>query len=290
MRSETLQAYAKLNLTLDILAKRSDGYHELAMVMQSVTLADTLCLTENDSGTISCACALPNIPTDEKNLAVKAAKLFFESVGRSCPGLRIELEKHIPAAAGMAGGSSDAAAVLRCLKHWYAPEMADTALNTLALRVGSDVPYCLKGCTALAEGRGEILHELAPLPECHIVICKPDFPISTAELFGAVKLSALTHHPNTKGMIDALNANDIFSVSEKLYNVFEDILPKKYGEVFSIKQSLLDFGALNAAMSGSGPTVFGIFKDKVQAENAANALKKRYTQTFLAHPILSADV
>lgn len=290
MKSEAIRAYAKLNLTLDILSERPDGYHDLAMVMQSVDLADILCITEDDSRQISCSCDRPDIPVDERNLAVKAAKAFFETAGLSCPGLHIELEKHIPAGAGMAGGSSDAAAVLRCLRRRYAPDMTDAVISALALRIGSDVPYCLRGTTALAEGRGEILRDLTALAPCCIVICKPDFSVSTAELFGAVKLCELTRHPDTAGMIAALASKDIVSVSKKLYNVFEDILPGKYSEVYRIKNALLRAGALNAVMSGSGPTCFGVFPDAGSAEAAAGTLKERYAETYLAKPILSADV
>ena len=290
MRNETVKACAKLNLTLDILRKRSDGYHDLAMVMQSVDLADRITLRETDSGRIDCRCSSEQLPCDERNHAVKAAMLFFEALGEPCRGLDIEIIKSIPDAAGMAGGSSDAAAVLRCLRRWYAPEMPAELLAALALKIGSDVPYCLRGTTALAEGRGEILSDLSPLPDCSIVICKPDFPISTKELYGAVQVDKIAVHPDTQGMISALKNRDLHGISSRLANVFESVLPEKYAEVFAIKEALLHLGAVGSAMSGSGPAVFGIFEDEALAERALQSLRGSYKNTFLAHPVLSADV
>lgn len=288
MRERTLPAYAKLNLTLDILRKREDGYHDLAMVMQSVSLADEVALTLTEAPGIRCESNVPGLPLDERNLAVKAALAFFRETGRPASGLRIRLQKRIPSCAGMAGGSSDAAAVLRGLRALLAPELSLEELERISACIGSDVPYCVRGTTALAEGRGERLTELSPMPPCWFVICKPDFPISTPELFGLVRADAIAVRPDTVGMIAALEARDLSAVAAQLYNVFEDVLPEKYGEVFAIKRRLLALGAMNAAMSGSGPTVFGIFRDRAVAEAAHAALAVDYEQCYLAQPVRSA--
>ena len=187
--------------------------------------------------------------------------------------------------AGMAGGSSDGAAVLRLLRREYCPALPQEALEAIAARVGSDVPYCVRGGTALAEGRGECLTDLPPLPNCFLVVCKPPFPISTPELFAQVRTRRLRCHPDTAGMLAALAAGDLAGVAHRLYNVFEDVLPRKYTQVFEIKRALLDCGAMAASMSGSGPTVFGLFGNKAAAESAREALLPAFPQTFLCRPV-----
>lgn len=289
MRSLTLKACAKLNLTLDILRKRPDGYHDLSMVMQSISLSDDVTLTLEDEPGIRCESNVGELPNDERNLAVKAALAFFRETGITPQGLHIRLEKRIPACAGMAGGSSNAAAVLRGLRALLAPELQQEELERIGALVGSDVPYCVRGTTALAEGRGEILRDLVPMPGAWFVICKPDFPISTPELFSRVRADAIERRPDTEGMIRALTDQDLSGIASRMYNVFEDVLPEKYAEVFSIKERLLALGALNAAMSGSGPTVYGLFVDETAAKAAKEALAADYAQCFLAQPITAAD-
>ena len=285
-----LKAHAKLNLTLDILRKRPDGFHDLAMVMQSISLADDVSISVEEEPGIRCESNLGFLPCDERNLAVKAALIFARETGIELPGLRIRLEKRIPACAGMAGGSSNAAAVLRGLRELLAPALPMEELERIAAFVGSDVPYCVRGTTALAEGRGEILTDLAPLAPCWFVICKPDFPISTPELFSCVNVKKIAYHPDTKGMIAALEEGDLFGVARRMFNVFESVLPRKYEEVFAIKHRLLEMGAMNAAMSGSGPTVYGIFDHFAAAEKAYKELKTDYEQCYLAEPVAHADV
>jgi len=276
-----LKAPAKLNLTLDILRKREDGYHDLRMVMHSISLCDRIRLDTDGGEGIRCSSNLPYLPKDEGNIAVKAALAFFRETGLTCPGLHIEIEKHTPACAGMAGGSSDGAAVLRGLRQLYAPELPNAELERIGAAVGSDVPYCIRGTTALAEGRGEILQDLPPLPACWFVVCKPDFAISTPELFRQVNVKKIRLHPDSRGMITALEQQDLEGVARRLYNVFEDFLPRRCGEVLVIKQKLLELGAMNAVMTGSGPTVFGIFRDKARAQEAYESLRREYRQTFL---------
>ena len=281
-----IQAFAKLNLTLDILGKREDGYHDLRMVMQSITLADTLTLEENRGEGLRVSANLRFLPTGEKNLAAAAALRFWEALGREPENLDIRIEKRIPVCAGMAGGSSDAAAVLRALNQRAGDPFSPKELARLGERVGSDVPYCVLGGTALAEGRGEVLTPLAPLPRCWVVACKPDFPISTPELFAQADRVKLRRRPDTAGLVAALEAGDLGGVARRMYNVFEDVLPARlYTRVAEIKNDLIQCGALGANMSGSGPTAFGLFDRLEAAQEARACLAQRYRDTFLCETV-----
>ena len=281
-----IQAFAKLNLTLDILGKREDGYHDLRMVMQSITLADTLTLEENQGEGLRVSANLRFLPTGEKNLAAAAALRFWEALGREPENLDIRIEKRIPVCAGMAGGSSDAAAVLRALNQRAGEPFSPKELARLGERVGSDVPYCVLGGTALAEGRGEVLTPLAPLPRCWVVACKPDFPISTPELFAQADRVKLRRRPDTAGLVAALEAGDLGGVARRMYNVFEDVLPARlYTRVAEIKNVLIQCGALGANMSGSGPTAFGLFDRLEAAQEARACLAQRYRDTFLCETV-----
>lgn len=281
-----IQAFAKLNLTLDILGKREDGYHDLRMVMQSITLADTLTLEENQGEGLRVSANLRFLPTGEKNLAAAAALRFWEALGREPENLDIRIEKRIPVCAGMAGGSSDAAAVLRALNQRAGAPFSPKELARLGERVGSDVPYCVLGGTALAEGRGEVLTPLAPLPRCWVVACKPDFPISTPELFAQADRVKLRRRPDTAGLVAALEAGDLGGVARRMYNVFEDVLPARlYTRVAEIKNDLIQCGALGANMSGSGPTAFGLFDRLDAAQEARACLAQRYRDTFLCETV-----
>ena len=280
MTGISLAAYAKLNLTLDILRRREDGYHDLQMVMQTVSLHDDVTVTLTGGDGISCRCG--DIPGDESNLAVKAARAFFAATGIAPCALDIDIVKRIPAQAGMAGGSSDAAATLRALRRLLKPELPGDELERIAATVGSDVPYCVRGGTALAEGRGERLTTLRDAPKLHAVLCKPDFAISTPMLFSRVKVSELWSRPDTEGMLDAIHHGDADGVLSRVKNVFETVLPKDYKEVFDIKERFRRLGAEATAMTGSGPTVFGLYRDEAAAKAAYAALKADYAQTFLA--------
>ncbi len=281
----TEPAYAKLNLTLDILSKRPDGYHDLRMVMQSIDLADEVTVSPREEAGCWVTADLPYLPRDGSNIAAKAAARFFEMSGVSPAGLDIGIRKRIPVCAGMAGGSSDGAAVLRILRRIYAPEMPDGKLEEAGAAVGSDVPYCIRGGTALAEGRGERLTPLPPIPPCWLVVCKPPCSISTPELFAQVQVKKLRCHPDTSGMLDALKQQDLEGIAHRVYNVFEDVLPRRYAEVFSIKSDLLGLGAMAASMTGSGPAVFGIFREQESAAQAAEALSAQYPVVRLCHPV-----
>ena len=279
MTGITLPAHAKLNLTLDILRKCPDGYHDMRMVMQSVSLHDDVRVTLAQGGGIVCRCG--DIPGDESNLAVRAARAFFERSGLEPRGLLIEIEKRIPARAGMAGGSADAAAVLRALRALLLSGMPNEELERIGAAVGSDVPYCVRGGTALAEGRGERLTALQSAPPFHAVLCKPDFDVPTPALFARVRVPELGNRPDTDGMLAALRRGDADGVLSRVGNVFESVLPPEYGEVFRIKERLRALGAETSAMTGSGPTVFGLYRGAAQAEAAYEALRETYRQTFL---------
>lgn len=287
LKQITLAAYAKLNLTLDILRKRPDGYHDLRMVMQSISLHDDVSVRETEDGSIRCRSSLPYLSQGSGNLAVKAAECFFQQTGLPRRGLEITLDKRIPIGAGMAGGSSDGAAVLQVLRRWYAPRMPQEELERIGLLVGSDVPFCLRGGTALAEGRGERLTELPPLPPCHLVLCKPTFSISTAELFGSLAGKKLRLHPDTAGVLEALERQDLKALCRRFYNVFEEVLPNRYREVQDIKRRLLDCGAQATLMTGSGSTVYGVFEDADEAQRCYERLRADYPLSYRELPIQS---
>ena len=281
---KTLTAPAKVNLALDILGARSDGYHDMKMVMQTISLCDTVSVEET-AADFELRTDGDFIPAGKKTLEQRAAEVFFEAAGLPMPGLRVTLEKVTPAYAGLGGGSADVAALLRILRDNYAPEMSTEELERIGFTVGSDMPFCVRGGTALAEGRGEVLTDLPPLPDCWFVLCKPDFGIPTPSLFALVDGGELTCRPDIGGMGLALESGDLAGVAARLGNVFEEVLPEEYHEVFTIKNRLMELGALNAAMSGSGPTVFGIFSEQETAKRAAEVLKETYQQTYLAVPV-----
>ena len=277
----TESAYAKLNLALDILGRRPDGYHDMRMVMQSIDLADHVTLSPRSEPGISVSTDLPYLPKGDGNIAAKAAARFFEATGLPFPGFDIDIFKQIPVCAGMAGGSSDGAAVLRILRRLYAPDMTEERLEEIGALVGSDVPYCVRGGTVLAEGRGERLSALPPLPPCWLVVCKPACSVSTPELFAQVRVKKLRCHPDIPGMTAALEQGDLEGVARRLYNVFEDVLPRRYSQVFEVKSALLELGAMAASMTGSGPSVFGIFREEAPAARAVEALLPLGVSAFL---------
>lgn len=281
---KTLTAPAKVNLALDILGTRPDGYHDMRMVMQTISLCDTVTVEETAAG-FELQTDGDFIPAGKKTLEQWAAEAFFEAIGQPMPGLRVTLEKVTPAYAGLGGGSADVAALLRILRDTYAPGLPAEELERIGFTVGSDMPFCVRGGTALAEGRGEVLTDLTPLPDCWFVLCKPDFGIPTPSLFARVDGGELTHRPDINGMRLALETGDLPGVAARLGNVFEGVLPEEYHEVFHIKKRLMELSALNAAMSGSGPTVFGVFAEQETARRAAEVLKETYQQTYLAMPV-----
>ena len=279
------KAWAKLNLSLDVLGRLPNGYHEMKTVMQSAGLCDEVTLARNSSGGISLRSSFGFLPCDARNIAYRAAELFFRAAGIRNPGLAIRLKKRIPVGAGLGGGSTDGAAVLRGLNRLYGFPFSYAQLEQLGAELGSDVPFCVAGGTRLATGRGEVLEVLPPLPDCGIVICKPGFPIRTPELFARIDGRRSRTRPDTAGLIAALAEGDLDGVARRMYNVFEDVLPARCGEVAVIRRRLLDAGALGAVMSGTGSAVLGLFRTAEEAARARAALAESGTERFAAAPV-----
>lgn len=286
MPSIEAKAYAKLNLTLDVLGQREDGYHDLRMVMQTVRLSDDLLVEIGTGEPVRVRTNLDYLPTGEHNLAAAAGLQLCRAAGIDCGGLAVAIQKAVPVCAGMGGGSSDAAAVLRALNQLLGLGWSWERLARVGQLVGSDVPYCVLGGTALAEGRGEVLTPLPPIPHCWVVLCKPNFSISTPELFHSIDCGHIRCRPDTAGMIAALEAGALREVARRMYNVFEDVLPERRGaEVGEIKNTLIQYGALGASMSGTGPTVFGLFENREEAQEAFRALRSAYREAYLTETI-----
>ena len=278
-------APGKLNLTLDILGKRPDGYHELEMVMCSVSLSDELTLTLGTGKPWAVSCDRPGIPAGEDNLCWKAARVYCEAAGVDPRGLTIRIEKKIPAQAGMAGGSSDAAAVLRALNRHYR-RCSDEELRTIGLQVGSDVPYCLFAGVALARGRGELLTRLAPLPaELWFVLAKPDFSVSTPALFREIDAAGLVVRPDTQTMLRAIEAEDRNGIGAALQNAFEPLVARRYPIVEKLRQVMLAHEAIGARLTGTGSVVFGLYCSKFKAVSAALELRELCPEVYLAEAI-----
>lgn len=278
-------AYAKLNLTLDVLGKREDGYHDLKSVMQTISIRDDI---EIDMGTGKpwmLSCSVEQIPCDERNLAWKAARVFFDAVGKDPDGLEIRITKQIPSQAGMGGGSADAAAVLRALNKHYDNPLSVWALAELGASVGSDVPFCVVGGTMMVEGRGERLRKLPDMPDCIFVICKPDFSASTPELYKKIDETVIGKRPNHAEMESALLAGDLLKVSQNVHNVFDPIVTADHLELNYIKSIFNSYGSIGQQMTGSGSTVFGIVTEFEHAAVICDMLKPNYSQVYIAKPV-----
>lgn len=278
------KAYAKLNISLDVGARREDGYHDMVMVMQSISLYDEVLIRLNNSGRISANSNLRFIPNDERNLAVRAAMRYLDTIGEE-QGLSIDIKKNVPVGSGMGGGSSDAAAVLRALNHLYGNRLGRAELETLASGIGADVAFCVAGGTMLAEGKGELLSPLPEMPECSFVICKPEFSISTPELFKKLDSAPIRCHPDTAGLLQALGQGELNEICRRMYNVFEDVDDRRMRTIAEIKGKLLDKGALGAIMTGTGSAVFGVFEDAQCAQSAAQQLRAEYRFCYTAKPV-----
>ena len=278
-------AFAKLNLTLDVLGKREDGYHDLKSVMQTISIRDDV---EIDIGTGKpwcLKCDKENIPTDERNLAWKAAKVYCDAMGKDPDGIEIRITKRIPSEAGLGGGSADAAAVLRALNRHYGEPLSVLALAELGAQVGSDVPFCTLCGTAMVEGRGERLRKLPNMPECVFVVCKPEFSSSTPELYRKLDSCEIPKHPDNQAMESALLASDLGKVAENVFNVFDPVVTAEHLEMNYIKSIFNSYGALAYQMTGSGSAVFAIMPNFEYAAVVCNMLKENYPQVFIAMPV-----
>ena len=270
-----LKAYGKINLGLDVVRKREDGYHEFRMVMQTVNLYDKITMERTNEPGIQTETNLPYVPDGEGNLAYRAAKMLADEFGIE-DGIMIRIKKFIPVAAGMAGGSTDAAAVLVGMNRMFNLGLSRKELMKRGVKLGADVPYCIMRGTALSEGIGEILTELPPAPQCHIVLAKPQVAVSTKVVYGKLRANELTadQHPDIDGMVEAIKNEDLDGVISRLGNVLETVTVPDHPEIAKIKEIMMENGADGALMSGSGPTVFGIYKDKKAAEKTCEVLKQ----------------
>lgn len=281
----TLNAYAKINLSLDVAGRLANGYHEVRMIMQTVGIHDTLKF-EKTEGEIVLSSDAGELPLGEDNLIYKAAKLVRETYGIS-GGVKVHLEKRIPVAAGMAGGSTDAAATLKAMNLLYDLRLSEEDLCGLGVKLGADVPYCIMGGTALSEGIGEVLTKLAPMPECVLLVAKPDINVSTKEVYQALDSQSVPWHPDVDGMRQAIEEGRLEGIYSRLGNVLETVTVAKHPIVSEIKQEMLENGALGSLMSGSGPSVFGIFDDEEKARAAGECIKKKglAKQVFVTGPV-----
>ena len=278
-------AYAKLNLTLDVLGKREDGFHDLKSVMQTISVRDDI---EIDIGTGKpwcLKCDKEDIPCDERNLAWKAAKVYCKAMNKDPDGLEIRITKRIPSQAGMGGGSADAAAVLRALNEYYGYPLSIGALAELGAQVGSDVPFCVVGGTCMCEGRGERLRKLTNMPDCIFVVCKPDFSVSTPELYKKIDEVAISKRPDHQAMESGLLAGDLEKVAHNLFNVFDPVVTQDHLELNYIKSLFHQYGAVGYQMTGSGSAVFAVVSEFEVAAVICNMLKANYPNIFICKPV-----
>ena len=271
-------AFAKLNLTLDVLGKRQDGYHDLRSVMQTVSIRDDIEIDVGTGKPWCLRCDKEGIPCDETNLAWKAAKVYCDTLGKDPDGIEIRITKRIPAQAGLGGGSADAAAVLRALNRHYGDPLSILALAELGARVGSDVPFCTVCGTAMVEGRGEQIRKLPDMPDCIFVVCKPDFSVSTPELYRKLDETTIPKHPDNMAMESALLAGDIGKVADLLFNVFDPLVTGEHLELNYIKSIFNSYGSLGQQMTGTGSAAFCILPSFEYAAVVCNMLKENYPE------------
>ena len=267
-----IKAYAKINLGLDVIGKLPSGYHEVRMVMQTVGIYDVLTLEKTESG-ITVITDSKELPTDENNLVYKAAKLMKEKYNIQ-EGIRIHLQKNIPVSAGMAGGSTDAAAAMKGISRLFGLEAGLEDMFNMGVAIGADVPYCVIGGTALAEGIGEKLTPLGMAPECYVLVAKPDIAVSTRYVYEHLDITGIEHHPDIDGMVEAINIGSLQGILDRMENVLESVTIPTYPVIDDIKRRMKELGAVNSLMSGSGPTVFGIFLEERAAQEAMEQLQQ----------------
>ncbi len=267
-----MKAYAKINLGLDVIGKLENGYHEVRMVMQTVGIYDELSFEKTESG-ITVTTDSGELPTNEDNLIYQAAKLMMETYGIQ-GGIRIHLTKNIPIAAGMAGGSTDAAATMKGMNRLYDLDCTLKELMELGVKIGADVPYCIMGGTALAEGIGEKLTALPAAPDCYLLVAKPDINVSTKYVYNHLDAEGIAEHPDIDGMVQAIEKGSLQGILNRLGNVLETVTVKAYPVIDTIKNRMKELGAVGSLMSGSGPTVFGIFLEEAKAQEAYEKIKE----------------
>ena len=274
MRSISLKARAKINLGLDVLRKREDGYHEVKMVMQTINIYDKIYMKIIEKPEIKIVTNLSFLPTNESNLVYKAIQMLRDEFNIE-KGVFANVYKYIPVAAGMAGGSTDAAAAMIGMNKLFKLGLSREELMERAVKIGADVPYCIMGGTALAEGIGEKLSQLKPLKRCSILVAKPDISVSTKFVYTNLKLDENTVHPDMDGVLEAIDSSDVETMAKKMSNLLESVTAVKYPQIEEIKKSMIELGAINSIMSGSGPTVFGIFGNRKEAKKAYKTIKEK---------------
>lgn len=268
-----LKALGKINLGLDVLGKRENGYHDVRMIMQTVYLYDEVTLEKRQEPGITVSTNLIYLPTDKTNIAYRAAKILLDEFGER-RGVAIHLKKHIPVAAGMAGGSADAAAVLFGMNRMFGWKLSEKELMERGVTLGADVPYCIMRGTALAEGIGEKLTRLPAMPKCHLLIAKPPISVSTKLVYEKLDALAIVDHPDIDGIIEGLKDRDLIRVAGSMGNVLQNVTETEYPVITQIKEKMIKGGAINAMMSGSGPTVFGLFKERSMAKKTAEQIRQ----------------
>lgn len=277
------KAYAKINLSLDVVGKREDGYHLLEMIMQNVDIYDELEFKICNEG-IKINCDGGNIPLNKNNLIYKAIDLFFKTYDIKS-GIEVSVVKNIPVAAGMAGGSADAAVTLKCMRDMFKNDVTDEELMKLGLQIGADVPYCILGGTALCEGIGEVVTPLKSFKGKTLVVVKPNFGVSTVWVYKNIDINKIHKHPKTKELIGAIKSDDLMYICNNMRNVLENVTIKEYPVIRKIKEQMIEYGAIGSMMSGSGPTVFGFFDDDKKAEEYYEVVKEKYNKCYITKTI-----
>lgn len=281
MNRVEIDAQAKINITLDVLYKRTDGYHEVEMVMQSISLKDYITIELLPQKVIEIEADCPNLACDETNIAYKAAKLMMDKFNLDA-GVRIRINKNIPIAAGLAGGSSNAAAVVLGINELFDLKKSKEELTKLGKTIGADVPFCIYKGTALAKGIGEQLQKLKPIPKVPVLIVKPPYSVSTKEIYGKLDIEKINERPDTPMMLKHIEKSDVHAIAKGLCNVMEEVTFKLYPELAQIKAQLKQYGALGSLMSGSGPTVFGVFESKRDLLKAQERLSIKHHQVLVS--------
>ena len=279
-----IKAYAKINISLDIVGKReSDGYHLLKMIMQNIDLYDEISIEKQKEG-ITITCNKNYVPTDSRNLAYKAASLFKETYNIE-DGVHIDIVKNIPVSAGLAGGSTDAAAVLKLMNKIFEVNVSDEELMDIGLKLGADIPYCINGGTALCEGIGEKITTLQPFKDKILVLVKPSFGVSTKEVYKSFNLDRVKVHPKTESLIEAMEQDNLYYVANNMKNLLENVTLRKHNILIKIKEDMNRYGAVGSMMSGSGPSVFAFFDDMLKAQRCYEKMKEDYREVFLTRTI-----
>ena len=278
-----IKAYGKVNISLDVVGKREDGYHLLSMIMQNIDLYDEIEVEKQECGIIL-ECNKSYVPVDNRNLAYKAAEIFKERYD-IVDGVKINIEKNIPVSAGLAGGSTDAAAVLKVMNKLFNVNATEEELMGLGLKLGADIPYCIHGGTALCEGIGEIITPIKPFRDKIVVLVKPAFGVSTKEVYKNFNLEKVKQHPKTAEIINAIENDDLNFVASNMKNLLENVTLRKHKILIKIKEEMNACGAINSMMSGSGPTVFAFFDDMLKAQRCFEKMKKKYSDVFITRTI-----